>query len=416
MIQQYLFENLYPKQIVLKNTFWLWFGNILGKLCKLILILFSARILGPSGYGSFSYALAFLGIFFVFSDWGVGNILVRDYQQREDKKTIIDVGFTIKVFLLVLISVISILGFFFLKDPEARKIYFILFIFLILDHIKCFFFAIFKALQKMEKEAIVDFIESLTILILATFLLIKVKSIISLALAYLLGGILAFIISKHFINLLNIKINLDINPEKIRYFLINGTPLMLFGILGYIFFTTDQLLLGYFRKMEEVGYYSVISKLILNINIFPSLFLSALFPYLASKVNDILKIREITKKILLILISSAILISLILYFLAPYIVPLFLGSKYYPSINVLRYLIWIIVFLFPTMFFDSILFAFNKQWQDFGITSFAAILNLLLNLITIPIYGMYGAIFSSILAQIVNFVLSYVLVHKTIYM
>jgi O-antigen/teichoic acid export membrane protein len=66
------------------------------------------------------------------------------------------------------------------------------------------------------------------------------------------------------------------------------------------------------------------------------------------------------------------------------------------------------------MFFDNILFAFNKQWQDFGITSFAAILNLLLNIFTIPIYGMYGAIFSSILAQIVNFVLSYALVYKTI--
>jgi O-antigen/teichoic acid export membrane protein len=414
MIQQYLFENLYPKQIVLKNTFWLWLGNILGKLCKLILILFSARILGPSIYGSFSYALAFLGIFFVFSDWGVSNILIRDYQQKEDKKNIIDVGFTTKIFLLVLISVISILSFFFLKDPEAKKIYFILLIFLFIDNIKIYFSAIFNALQRMEKPAFIEFVESLATLILAILLLIKIKSIVSLALAYLFGAILAFIISKQFINLLNIKINFDVNPEKIKYFLINGTPLMLFGVLGYIFFTTDQLLLGYFRTMEEVGYYSVISKLILNINIFPSLFLTALFPYLASKVNDILKIREITKKVLLILISSAILISLILYFLAPYIVPLFLGSKYYQSINVLRYLIWIIVFLFPTMFFDNILFAFNKQWQDFGITSFAAILNLLLNIFTIPIYGMYGAIFSSILAQIVNFVLSYALVYKTI--
>ncbi|MGC8981854.1 MAG: flippase, partial [Minisyncoccia bacterium] len=388
--------------------------NILSKLFKLIIILFSARILGPSVYGSFSYALSFLGIFFIFSDFGVGNILVRDYQQKEDKKNLIDSAFSLKIFLIIFVSILSILGFLFLKDLEAKKVYFILLLVLIFDNLKNFFFSILSAIQRMERQAFVDFFANLIILILGVVLLLNIRSINSLGFAYLSGAILGFFLSKYFVDYFRIKINFDVNPEKIKYFIVNGIPLMLFGILSFIFFSTDQLLLGYFRTMEEVGYYSIVTKLILNINLFPSLFLVALFPYLASKVNDRFKVREITKKILLILTLSAFFISLFLYLLAPYIVQLILGPKYYQSISILRYLIWIIIFLFPTMLFDNILFAFNKQWQDFGITLFAAILNLILNIFLIPVYGVYGAIIGSLIAQITNLILSSILVHKTI--
>ena len=75
-----LFENLNPKQTVLKNTFWLYFSNFFSKIFKLLIIITSAKYLGPQGYGHFSYVLAIVGSFFIFADWGSGYLTVRDYK------------------------------------------------------------------------------------------------------------------------------------------------------------------------------------------------------------------------------------------------------------------------------------------------------------------------------------------------
>lgn len=411
MIKEFLLENIYPKQIVLKNTFWLSISNILSKLCKLIVIFIAARILGPSTYGSFSYTLSLLGLLFIFADFGLSNIIIRDYQQKENKEELLRSSYLLKILLITSISLIAILSFLFLKNYEVKKVYFILLLFFILDHLKSFFNSILSALQRMEKNSIIELSENFFTLLAGIILLLNFKSINSLGFSYLIGGIIAFVLSVYFLKVFNIKLKPEINLKVIKYLFINGLPLMLFGFLNYIFFTTDQLILGYFRTMREVGYYSVVSKILLNILIFPSLFLFALFPYLASQIQNIEKVRLITKKVMLILIFSAMFLSLILYILAPYLT-LILGNEYYQSVIILRYFVWILIFTFPTVLLDYVLFAYNKQWQDFFITSFAALLNLTLNFIAIPLYGVYGAVFSSIISQIVNLLLSLILVYN----
>jgi len=56
----------------------------------------------------------------------------------------------------------------------------------------------------------------------------------------------------------------------------------------------------------------------------------------------------------------------------------------------------------------------NQQWQNFFITAGCALIDLALNLIFIPKYGMLGAGISSIFGQFLNFSVSLLLGWKVL--
>ncbi len=414
---EYEIENLYTKKTVMKNAFWLYFGFALNKLLKILIIILSARILGPENYGTFTYVLSFLGLFFLISDWGISSLLIRDYQQTKEREKIINTSFTIKSLLISICIILSILGYFILNNENAKNVYFILLIMQVLIAFREFLNALFKAIQKMEYESIAISLESFVILIIVLTLLVKIPSVFNLGIAYFLGALVSLffvLFAAHKFNFIK-KLRFSFNKENLKYYFKNGTPLMLYGFLGFIFFSTDHLIIGYFRGMYELGLYSIATKVILNLNLIPTIAMIALLPYLSFQVFNKEKLYKIYKKIFLaIILISFLVVILINIFIDP-LVRILLGSKYLLSIPIIKFLIWIIIFLFPLVLLDNIIFIFNRQWLNFYLTVGAALLNLLLNIILVPIYGINGAIFATLISQFLNFSISYYIVEKIIF-
>jgi O-antigen/teichoic acid export membrane protein len=405
IIKEVLLINKSPKQIVLKNTFWLSLSQIFTRLFKFILVIFAARLLGPTGWGSFQYVLSVASMFFILSDWGIGNLVIRDYQQKEDFKERIHTGSLIREFLAFLSLLIALIASLIFENPSFRRAFIILSFFLFLSNLRDYIISFFQAVQKMEKQFLIVFIESFLTLILGIIFILKFKDIISFALAYFLGMFLSLLyalkLGKDFLIFLKPKIDYGF----IKYYLLNGLPLVLFGMLGFIFFNTDQIILGKLKGVETVGYYSIATKIILILVTFPSLFLASLFPQLALSFNDRERLKKIFKKsIPFVLLISSLIFILILIFAD--LLPLLFGEKYIPSIKPLKLLSLILIFLPLTNLFDNFLFSINKQWQDFFITLFCAILNLALDFLLIPQYSIFGAIYATLTSQFANLLLT----------
>jgi O-antigen/teichoic acid export membrane protein len=411
IIKEVLLKNKSPKQVVLKNTFWLSLGQFFIRLFKFLLVVFSARILGPEGWGSFQYVLSIASIFFIFSDWGISNLLIRDYQQKGDFKERIHTGSLIREILVFLSLIIALMASLIFENQNFRKTFIILAFFLFLSNLRDYITSFFQAIQKMEKQFVVNFIESLLTLIFGIIFLLTLKNMASLSLTYFLGMffslIFCLLLAKNFLIYLKPKINY----EFIKYYLINGLPLVLFGMLGFIFFTTDQIILGKLKGVEMVGYYSIATRIILILTTFPSLFLTSLFPQLALSVSNKERLRNIFKKsIPFILLTSFSFFVFVLIF-ADFLTLIF-GQKYIPSIQPLKLLSLILLFLPLTNLFDNFLFSINRQWQDFFITLFCALLNVVLNFILIPQYSIFGAIYATLISQFVNLILTSLLSYK----
>lgn len=408
-LQTLFFENLSPKQTVLKNSFWLFLGQGIGKLFKFFVVMTAARILGPADFGAFNYLFSIVSLFFIFSDWGISALMIRDYQKTSvDKEKYIRSAAGLKI-ILVGISFLAVLfGLLFFQSPVFKANLILLAVFLVVSNIRDFIVYLFRAFQKMEKEFWLVLAESSALLIVGLSLLLIYKNIISLSLAYIgsmvVSAVLALILFKNYFPYLKPEWPKD-NLKKL---LINGAPIMFFGLLSFIFFATDQIILGKLRGTIEVGYYAIATKIILLANIVPGLLLTAVFPYLASQVDRVQKVIKIFRKTLLGLIVLSVLLATIGAISAP-IIPLIVGSQYSPSINLFRFFIWIIVFMFPIALFDYILFVYNKQWLNFWFTAVCAIINIILNFVLIPYYGMFGAAAASLVAQFLNFVISWYL-------
>jgi len=174
-------------------------------------------------------------------------------------------------------------------------------------------------MQKMEKEFIVILVESFSVMAFSIFLILVHRNIISLSFGYLIGVLLSLITACLIVRSYKDYLKPQFDKQLFLQILKDGFPMLLFGILGFIFFSTDQIMLGKMRNVTEVGYYSLITKGVLLINLIPSLIMVALFPHLSANVNDKEKIKKLTKKVLLSFIGLGLLISILVFFLAPII-------------------------------------------------------------------------------------------------
>ncbi|GIW65055.1 MAG: polysaccharide biosynthesis protein [Candidatus Parcubacteria bacterium] len=409
-IKSFLFNNLSPRQTIIKNAFWLYLSEVISKGLRLIIFLLVARNLGPTKFGIFEYLYSFIGVFFLVADFGISNILIREYQQREDKRKYLNNAFSLKLALSLGFALISIIFFPLSKKSDNFLLYFLIVLFYFLSHLESFFESYFLAIQKTEKRFIFNLTNSILIFLIIIFGLKIYQNVLIVVIAYLSGMFFGLVLA-YLIFLLETKQKLSLDFSLTKYYLTNGLALSLFGILGYVFFGMDKIFLAHFRTLDEVAYYSTASRIIGALMFLPSLFGASFYPYLAQKAIEQNSKSRIFKKFYKLIFLSLIAgfsLSIIIYFSSYWLILFLFGEKYLPAVDVLRFFIWILVFLFPVSLLDLILISYHKQWLDFVITLIPAMLNLILNFIFVPLMGMIGAALASILSQILNFVLSFV--------
>lgn len=411
-LKSFLFSNISPRQTVIKNTIWMWISEIFSRGFKVLVYLYVIRMLGPEKFGIWEYLLSFVGVFFILADFGVSNIFIRDYQSDENKEKHLSTYFLIKVSLSVIFALIALFGFFGSKKYQSFLVYVLMIIFYALMNVENFFENYFIAVQKVEKRFIFNFLSAIILFLSVVIGVFLYKDISVLVVSYLISVIFGIIVAFIFFNQ-EAKLKLIFDISLIKKYLFNGFPLVIFGLLGYLLFNIDKIILTHMRPIEEVGYYSAVTRILGVLLAIPSLFNTALYPYLAKLV---LKVKEekvffknlvtLFKLIIFFSVIVAFIISLIFYFLAQFFISFLFGDQYLPAVPILKSFIWMIILVFPTTFLDFFLISNNKQWLDFIITLIPTVLNIFLNLAFIPKFGVFGAIYSSLLAQFLNLVLT----------
>jgi O-antigen/teichoic acid export membrane protein len=413
-IKNLLFNNINNRQIFFKNSFWRLAGVLPNKLIRLAIVLLAARELGPTLFGEYNYAVALVSLAFIVSDWGINILLVRDYQQQSDKKMVVASSLIGRLGILALTMLAALI--ILLISPDKNHLLIpgiIIALTFFAGHLKELFSSIFLAAQRAELEAKIFLFDN--IISIASFLLVFYFSpnVINFALVYFLINLLVLLLSYLYARRL-IVINIrHANWSFLKKLLKNGLPLSLFGILGYIFFSTDQLILKHYLGYTEVGYYALASKVILSLQILPSLINNVILPIISQKINEKANLSLIIKNGVFGLGAGASLLTIIIFFATPWLMPFF-GAQYIPTTNLIQWLSLILIPMFMTSLLDHVLIAFNKQAQDFYLTAIAAATNLILSLWLIPQFGLIGAVIASLVSQIINFILTGFWVFKTL--
>jgi O-antigen/teichoic acid export membrane protein len=189
---------------------------------------------------------------------------------------------------------------------------------------------------------------------------------------------------------------LRVYAKEIRSLVEGGLKLHINTIGSYLLTTIGVVILSQYRGMEEVGWYQAATQLIAVPLVLPSVITMVLF----SKVTDAgpdgawTIHRQLIWQVMLIMGLG----SLLCYFIAPVLVRHLLGNEFMETVPVFRILLLALI----GMCFSQLMVA---QWIGRGrflqaglITLTVGIINVILNLIFIPKYGMYAAAWATVVA------------------
>jgi O-antigen/teichoic acid export membrane protein len=234
--------------------------------------------------------------------------------------------------------------------------------------------------------------------------------------AMVLGIVLVLLFSGSFWNYFFVafrKLDMALFKELLRY----GIPLSLSLVFMETINASDRVLISWLSGYADAGQYAVAYNIPAQIigMISGSLNLAA-YPLIIKAMENEGKAvaEEKMKQYFLILTGVSIPALFGLVGIAPVALPLLIGHEFIHT--TLELLPWISIAIFANclyLFHISLSFQLAKNVSaSLWMAAFAAVVNVVLNILLIPVYGLTGAVFASIIAYLICLIWGYFMGRK----
>ncbi len=403
---------------IAKNTAFMTAASIGQKLISFAYFALVARMIGAEGMGKYFLALSFTTIFVVFVDLGFSNVLVREAAKSRDKAQeffsnvlAAKVGFGILSYAS-LVLVVNLLDY----SSELKNLIYLSGVTMLLDSLHLSAYSVFRALGNLKYEAIgVICSQLLTVTLGSIFLLLRLP-LIFLIFAFTISSFVNVCFSSFF---LYVKYEIKLVPAFNRQILIYlgkiAVPFGLASIFARVYTYIDSILLSKMAGEVAVGWYSIPHKIVQAFLFIPGSLVAVLYPRFSELfVADKKKLAYIFERGLKYLLLIAFPIALGIGILAEDIILSLFGDQYVNSVLPLQILLIGLLFSFCSYLTGAFLNACNRQVAQTVIAAFVMIVNIFLNLLLIPRYGITGAAVAAVLSNVILVLFGYSLIPNII--
>lgn len=384
-----------------QNAAWIFAGKILTLVVAFFTNIYVVRFLGPSQYGLLSYSVSFVGLFSFIASLGIDSILYRDlikYPEKRDE--LLGSTFFLKLTgsFLALFLIVLILPFTDNNLYTAVLILIIAFslIFQPFNVINLYFQS--RLLSKYPSIISLAIVAILSILKII-FVIIKVNliyfAIIFLAEAILTMGALIWVYRRQQLKIFNWRWNFRLG----RQILSNSWPFALSGAFILVYNRIDQVFIKHLIDATAVGIYDVAVRLSELWYFIPMAIVGSLFPAIvnAKKIDEQLYRRRLIRLYsLTIYLGLAIIIPFVLA--SDWIIGFLYGSHFLGAAAILRIYIWSGMAVSIGIVINFYLLNENYIKISFYSNLVGMLSNVLLNIILIPLYGISGAAFATLIS------------------
>jgi len=368
----------------------------------------TARYLGAELFGTLSLALAFTGIFGIFSDLGLNTLTVREVARDKSlvSKYVGNVAVMRVIFATVTFGIIALIAV--LLGYPLQTIYVICIVALsvVFTSLVNMYNSIFQAFEKMQYHAIGIILYSALFL---SGVAIAVKlglDVLVFASLYVLAGAIVLIYSWAVFQSKFSSVHLEIDRAFWRSTIQMALPFALTNIFVTVYYWIDSILLSVMKGMEVVGWYNAAYRLMSVLMIFPVVVNLAILPamsrfYVEAKASLLLTRDIVFRYMVLISVPMGIAVT----FLADDIISFIFGAGFTNSIIALEILVWSSVFIFIGSPIARFLESSNRQLTITKIAIICVVVNVALNLILIPLFGLVAASVVTVATEAVSFLL-----------
>lgn len=403
-IARYLSIRNLRKQPIFVNMASLGLLQIANYVIPIVVIPFVVRALGADSFGKASYAQNIIAYLTIIVNYGFEYSATQEVAiNRENHSKLISIFWTvIKTKLLLLLASFVILGILYFTFPKVHEDP-VLYLFAALVNVGFTLFPtwFFQGMEKMAKMAALNFAirvtsGTLTILLITAPEHYRYYLLISSA-AYIVVSFIAFLyVIRHYNLMPKKETHNEWAPVK------KGFPIFLNNIFATLYTTAGFTILGLYCTDSELGIYSGAYKIIMAFVMLTSMPITlALFPNISRRFNESKSAGfSQLKKSSFIVGVFAISITVFVFFAAPLLVNLLLGSEFTDSTPLLRAFSPLpFLIIMASMFTVQGLYGLQLQKYSpyIGLTS--GIVCMTLTVTLFPIYGYYSAIIGYLAAE-----------------
>ncbi|MEK6889283.1 MAG: flippase [Nanoarchaeota archaeon] len=407
-----------PLRFLVKSSLLIFVAIILSKILGYVYRMVVARYYGPEVYGLLILSFTIFGWFVMFSQLGVGAGILRDVSFYRGKKKEDKVSFIVKFFISFLLTTGIIAGviLFIFSDIIAEKIFsnsglsiflkFFAFM-LPLAGLRTVLSILMQAYEKIEWLTFLSKISDNLIKFIALVVLIYFGiGLINIPISYLVAAVITVLISYLYCRT-SLKKIFSMKPKKdikiIKGIFRYSLPLIFFGVSMSLITQADSFLIGIFRSVKEVGFYNAAVPIAFLLEISVDLFGQMFFPIVAKEYarGNIDLVKQLSQQIgkWVYIIGLPLLILFLIFPGA--LIKTFFGEEYLVAVNALRFLSIGVMFMSIFAISKILLLIRGESNLIFKDTLIVLVLNIILNLLLIPKYGINGAA----VATMVSFIL-----------
>jgi len=404
-LKSYLTQNTSTKQTIIKNTFWLAVAEFFSKWINLILPIFIVRFIWTEQFWIYSFAYTLSAIIYIFSDIWLTQLFIREVSKNhENIKKLFGIIYISKGFLsLITMWIIVTLAMLVEKNIYNQLVIIVLWFVFISNSFVEFIRWIFRWLQKSEFEAKIRLVYGLITLLISIPYIIFFKSILWVAIINLAINIVLLIWLYYYIykgKLIEKIYHIDLQESK--KLIKESYFFALSVVFVMLYYYIDTVILKFFVWYNEIWLYSSAYRILIILIAPASLLVNVLFPVLSKTYyENQKKFKNAIKKLFkLIFIPSLICIPLLIFF-SSYIIEILYWKDLLTITSTLQILLWSLFFTYLGSIFGVGLQSSWKQKYYTIISMIWVVINIWLNVILIPRYGINGAAISTFVTEIV---------------
>jgi PST family polysaccharide transporter len=377
----------------------------LEKVCRLVLVIVAAPLLGDAGFGRFQFAATVTTLLALGTDLGLGlwttRALARD---RSNAATVVRTGLRVRGLAslpyLAVIAVVAVA----VGPGESRAAMLLLGVVALVSGFTDHLAAVFRGHDRFGAETRLNAARALLVagLGLAALAIGRAggrPSLPALSAGMALGALASAGYGLRLLRAVSPRRG-QYDPALARVAMRQALPLWLAGMLSLLYFRGDAVLLRLFAGDAVLGAYSAAYKIFEGSMLAPAILLAAAFPPLARAHGDRARQRRWEALVLGVLLVLGLLVGAGCYLGAARIIALIFGAGFAAAVPSLRVLALGLPLLFVNYGLTHFLIARDLGRRNLLFAAAMLVLNVALNLVAIPRLGGPGAAWATVLTEV----------------
>jgi O-antigen/teichoic acid export membrane protein/GT2 family glycosyltransferase len=412
-----------PKTVaeeIIKRPFYLNFfslnlSSLINKILHFGLFLILIRYFKPESYAIYTLAWTHIGLLLPILDFGTTSYGLVNLSSQDKKQASTLFSFRTALSFITFVLTIGLAFLFGYQKDVILPI--VLTSFVIFANTFSGTFLIFVSIAK--KSYLVSLVSMIFQIILVVSLIsgiVLTKSLIVVFwltfILYNLYSLVSFFLVKKQVS----GLKFIFNPKSWINIGRRSFIFLLISLLAGIYSKLDVLLLNFIKGKSEVGIYSAGYRFLDALMFIVSAYNVSSMPIFSEIVRSKQKSRFLlkVKRDIILVLGIGGFIALGIYFFSPILLPIFLKDDYLSAIAPLR----IIIFSLPLILMTSIslngLYSLNKAKWVVLLFIFQLLFNGLGNLIFIPQFSYFASAYVSLIGEIINVFISFIILRKAI--